>query len=421
MQKALSDRIKFYWILSPQKDLLFYIGSALAGWLYVVIILYAIFTLDDPLKDAVTTLRVGGIHIPLALESLVVMSWALILDAPHIWATLGRTLVDPDEWRVRGKVLQISFLWFFVGPAAIGVPYFIGSLTPYFGLTIPQGTLTIGAILFFTLFRLWAYYHVVRQHWGFFNLYKRKANDYGPFVNRLDYWFFNLSLYTPLVMFLTSSVYDQTPGYPDLGIHSPSMGGSITALVYPLAWAVYLGVILLYIGYQVKLWMNGAALNGSKLLYMLLIIPLHLVAFSHPIMAVFTVPLVTVGHNIQYHCIVYSYAQNKYKPKTAKEFRWAKAVFKNFAVYAFVGLAFTFALYRGPWIDWLKDFTGLRLDLVLFNSIGMMAGIKDPSTLQLGEKVFAACILGFAMQHYYLDSKIWRVSRDKDVQKHLKV
>lgn len=34
---------------------------------------------------------------------------------------------------------------------------------------------------------------------------------------------------------------------------------------------------------------------------MLLIIPLHFVAFSHPVMVFFAVPLVTVGHNIQYH------------------------------------------------------------------------------------------------------------------------
>ena len=91
---------------------------------------------------------------------------------------------------------------------------------------------------------------------------------------------------------------------------------------------------------------------------MLLVIPLHVVAFSHPVMAVFIVPLVTVGHNIQYHCIVYQYAQNKYKSKAERKYRWAKVLFKNFAIYAAVGLVFTFAFYRGPWIEWLKDLLG---------------------------------------------------------------
>jgi len=57
----------------------------------------------------------------------------------------------------------------------------------------------------------------------------------------------------------------------------------------------------------------------------------------------------------------------------------------------------------------------------LLNSLAMMAGVANPASLSLGEKVFAACNTGFAMQHYYLDAKIWRVSRDKDVQKYLKV
>ncbi|MCG8608003.1 hypothetical protein MJD09_23835, partial [bacterium] len=211
-------------------------------------------------------------------------------------------------------------------------------------------------------------------------------------------------------------------GFPNIGLHTP-LGGkiSLATVLHPIAWTVYLGVILFYLGYQVKLYRAGNVLNGSKLLYMLLVVPLHLVAFSHPIMAVFIVPLVTVGHNIQYHCIVYSYAQNKYPAKTDRRFVWVKALFKNFLVYTLVGLIFTFAFYRGPWIDWLTSVTGLTLDQVLLNSVGMMAGIRDPAALQLGERVFAAFLLGFAMQHYYLDSKIWRVSRDKDVRQHLKV
>ncbi len=426
MQIAVSqprtERIKFNWILSPRKDLLFYIGSALAGWLYVGIIFYAIQVLNDPLRDAFLTLHLGGIEIPLNLELLVVLSWAIILDAPHVWATLGRTLFDPDEWRVRGREMRVSFIWFFVGPAAILLPYFFGAFTPTLGFTTPVETLALGGILFFVFFRLWAYYHVVRQHWGFFALYKRKANDSEALANKFDYWFFNLTLYMPLVMFLTSSFYKNTPGFPPLGLQAPIFANlSIGSLLHPLAWTIYLAIILLYIGFQVKLWKAGSTLNGSKLLYMCSIIPLHFVAFSHPIMAVFIVPLVTVGHNIQYHCIVYSFAQNKYKSKTAREFKWVKALFKNFTIYALIGLVFTFGFYKGPWIDWLKSISGLELDTVLLNSIGMMAGIKDPASLRLGERVFAAFILGFAMQHYYLDSKIWRVNRDKDVQKNLNV
>lgn len=420
--KLISSRIHFTWILSPSKDLLFYIGSALAGWLYVGVIWLAIRALADPINDAFFVLRLGGRALHLNLYLLVVVSWALLLDAPHVWATLGRTLFDPDEWRVRGREIRRSFLWFLVGPAAIVLPYVIGSFSARLGVTFSGATLAGGGILFFVFFRLWAYYHVVRQHWGFFSLYKRKANDYDDLTNKFDYWFFNLSLYLPLAMFMSSPFFAQTPGFPDLGLRTPLIGNvSVGAVVYPLAWALYLVTITGYIAFQIKLWRAGQILNGSKLLYMLLIVPLHFVAFSHPIMAVFIVPLVTIGHNIQYHCIVYSFAQNKYKSKTDRRYRWVKTLFKNFAVYAMVGLLFTFFFYRGPWIEWLQNLTGLKLDQVVLNSLGMMAGVRNPVELHLGERIFAAFLLGWAMQHYYLDSKIWRVSRDKEVRENLRV
>ncbi len=416
------ERIQFHWILDARKDLLFYIGSALAGWLYLGIIVYAIHTLQNPLTDPLGTLRLGGIHIPLTLELLVVVSWAFILDAPHVWATLGRTLFDPDEWRMRRREILFSFIWFAVGPIAIFTPYLLGAYLPYVGLHLPVEMLPLGAVLFFVFFRLWAYYHVVRQHWGFFTLYKRKAQDYHPERDRIDHWFFNLSMYLPLVMFLTSEYYASTPGFPDLGLRKPVIAGiSIGEIVYPIAWAGFFVVILYYLYFQYRLWRSGEVLNGSKLLYMALLVPLHFLAFSHPIIAVFIVPLVTVGHNIQYHCIIYQYAKNKYHPAQDRQYRWVKALFKNFAVYAFWGIVFTFAFYRGPWIEFLKDWLGLELDQVLLNSIGMMAGIKDPAKLGLGEQIFAAFIIGFAMQHYYLDSKIWRVRKDGQVAKHLNV
>lgn len=111
--------IQFHWILDKRSDLIFYIGSALAGWAYVGIILYALATLADPLRDPLGRLTVFGTAIPLTLNLLVVVSWAFVLDAPHVWATLGRTLLDPGEWRTRGGELRRSFGLFLLGPAAI--------------------------------------------------------------------------------------------------------------------------------------------------------------------------------------------------------------------------------------------------------------------------------------------------------------
>jgi hypothetical protein len=414
--------IQFHWVLDRRRDLIFYIGSALAGWAYVGVILFALATLADPLRDPLATIGAFGFALPLTLNLLVMVSWAFILDAPHVWATLGRTLLDPTEWRTRGGDLRRSFGLFLLGPAAILLPYAIAPSLGKAGVALSPTQLAMGALVFFVFFRLWAYYHVVRQHWGFFMLYKRKAGSEHALAHRIDYWFFNLSLYLPLVMFMTSTWYARTPGFPNLGLRQPILGDvSIGTLVFPLAVAVYIAVLTGYILWQVHEWRGGTPLNGSKLAYMALIVPLHLVAFSHPLLAVFIVPLVTVGHNIQYHCIVYTYARRKYGESNDPAHRVARLAFANVWAYGAVGLLFTFLCYRGPWIAWLESTLGISLDRAVLNSLAMMAGIQDPSRLGLGEQLFAAVIVGFALQHYYLDAKIWRVSRDKEVQKHLGV
>jgi hypothetical protein len=418
----VNPQIVFPWILDKRRDLAFYIGSAIAGWAYVGIILFALATLGDPLHDAFAHVRLLGIDLPLTLNLLVVVSWAFILDAPHVWATLGRTVLDPAEWRTRGRELRRSFALFLVGPVAIVLPYVVLPSFAPAGTTWSPAQLASGALAFFVLFRLWAYYHVVRQHWGFFTLYKRKAGERDALSHRVDWWFFNLSLYLPLVMFMTSTYYTRTPGVPDLGLRIPIIAGiSIGAILYPVAWCTYAFVLAAYASYQVWLWRIGTTLNGSKLAYMALLVPLHLAAFSHPLMAAFVLPLVTVGHNIQYHCIVYTYARNKYGSTSAAPQRFARWAFANLPVYAIVGLMFTFVCYRGPWIDWLQRAAGVSLDRAVLNSLAMMAGVQNPAALGLGEQLLAGAIVGFALQHYYLDAKIWRVSRDKDVQRHLKV
>jgi hypothetical protein len=415
-------RIQFHWILDRRSDVVFYIGSALAGWAYVAVILVALATLDDPLHDPLFTLTILGAAIPFTLHLLVMVSWAFILDAPHVWATLGRTVLDPNEWRTRGRELRRSFAFFALGPAAILLPYAVAPVLRPRGITLSAAQLAAGALIFFVFFRLWAYYHVVRQHWGFFALYKRKAGEHDPRAHQVDTWFFNLSLYLPLVLFMTSTWYAQTRGFPNLGLREPLVAGlSIGAVVFPIAAVAYGAAIVGYIWWHVREWHAGVPLNGSKLAYMALIVPLHLVAFSHPLMAAFVVPLVTVGHNIQYHCIVYSYARRKYGSSADPGHRVARLAFANVGAYALTGLLFTFFCYRGPWIGWLERTLGVSLDRAVLNSLAMMAGVLDPSALRLGEQLLAAVIVGFALQHYYLDAKIWRVSRDRDVQKHLQV
>jgi uncharacterized membrane protein (DUF485 family) len=415
--------VSFRWIIDKRNDLTWYIGSTLVGWLYVGLVLLAVSLLDNPLADAFGVIELGGLHIPITLHLLVYASWAFLLDAPHVWSTLARTFFDPEERRVRRRELLLSWVWFLVGPAAILAPYLLNLALAPLGVALPTSFLGLGAVVLTVFFRIWAYYHVVRQHWGFVSLYKRKNGDMDPEAARVDTWFFNLAFYAPLVMFMTSSIYEQTPGMPPLGLSSLAVGGfSISGAIHLVTWLVFLGAIIYYAAYQFRLWRQGGTLNGPKLLLLAMVIPLHLVAFSNPWLAALVTPIVTVGHNLQYHRIVWMYGQNKYVASAdGSRFRAARVIFSRFWVYMGMGLLFTFALYRGPWIEWLESTVGMDLNASVLAGVGMMAGLADPAQMTLGQQLFGGFLLGWAMQHYYLDAKIWRVGRDKAVARQLQV
>jgi hypothetical protein len=413
-----APRVAFNWIIDRKADLLFYIGSALVGWLYVALILLAVSRLRNPLSDAFGVIRLGGLEIPLTLQLIVLASWGFIFDAPHLWSTLARTFFDPEERRVRRKELRLSWAWFFFGPVCILLPYLVNSLLGLVGFSLPAWAIQIGAVAFVVFFRIWAYYHVVRQHWGFFMLYKRKNGDMQPSGMKIETWFFNVSLYAPLVMFMTSPMYSQTPGMPPLGLDKLSFAW----IIHLMAWAAFLGALLIYVVWQFKLYREGVPLNGPKILFLLAIIPLHLAAFNNPWLAALVTPVVTVGHNIQYHRIVWQYGKNKYvNGERAKLFPLLGRVFSQFWLYAAIGILFTVALYRGPWINWLEATLGIAMNRSVFLGIGMMSGLSDPTKMTMGQQIFGAIITGWAMQHYYLDAKIWRVGRDKAVAKQLNV
>jgi hypothetical protein len=84
-----------------------------------------------------------------------------------------------------------------------------------------------------------------------------------------------------------------------------------------------------------------------------------------------------------------------------------------------LGALFTFGFSRGPWINFLAESFAFYFDSWIFPGIGMIAGIVAPESAGVGAEVVALFLTGWSMHHYYLDSKIWRVSRDPYVAKSL--
>jgi hypothetical protein len=48
----------------------------------------------------------------------------------------------------------------------------------------------------------WAYFHVVRQHYGLFCLYQKKNHEVSGSANRGDYWLFNIAMFGPFVVWM---------------------------------------------------------------------------------------------------------------------------------------------------------------------------------------------------------------------------
>ena len=396
------------WLMGFRTDLVWIILSAGIGWAYLAVILGVGSELENPIRDTFATLRLGDFALPLSLGLVVVASWGIVLDAPHLFATLARTVLDPEEWRVRGWVLAASFGFFLLGPALILTPRLLVSAG-----VLPADSETLGSVVFVVFFRLWAYYHVVRQHWGFLRLYARRnpaAEDELEF--RVDRFVFPAVFYLPIGWFLTAPWYAES-GMPELGFATEIGGRALGAWFhYPLGWAWLLTVIG-YAAFQWRRYLQGVPRNLPKLALLAATVPLHATAFSGPLLVLFVVPLVTAGHNLQYQRFVWDYGQRRYRYGGGP----AAFSFRNPVLYFALGLLFTLACYRGPLVQWVSGALAGFLNEAVLPLAGLVAGAPGSGGGSLGAEVIAASLLGWAMQHYYLDARIWQVSKDARLRK----
>lgn len=124
------------WIISKNQDLLWFWGSALIS-----------------LSAGAVALRWPTLALPLFCL------WLLMADGPHFWATWTRSYWDPMERARRGPLLRRS-LW-------IWAPGFA-----CWGLSLWWAPAWHG---FLAVAALWGYHHAVRQNYGIWALYARRA------------------------------------------------------------------------------------------------------------------------------------------------------------------------------------------------------------------------------------------------------
>lgn len=364
-EQAQPRVISLRWIINAREDLIWFIGSVTAS--YALLILY-----------------VTGI-LPLIP---MVAGWAILIDAPHVFGTFSRTYLDASEWKTRKRLMLGSLLFFVVGPTMV----LLGA-----GFT------------FFFIAALWAYYHLVKQHYGFMVLYKKKNNDLAPIDNALDRWLLMFAFNYPFVAFIAND--------PNAMARVPAMlRGGVNAV----ATILLIGTIILGIGWlirQLQRVISREPLNVPKYLLLAAAIPMHWIALLTPMPAkpIALVAILTIYHNLQYHRLIWFHNQ-KYGARASRALnagempayrKYGPAAFISRRLLYYIGFGIIFGIiYQGPrqYLGYLNLHTG-----------------DSPAALSTPIQLGIAFLWGYAFIHYYLDSKIWRVRKDPSVGKALQM
>lgn len=357
--------ISLRWIISARDDLIWFIGSVVSS--YALLFLY-----------------VKGL---ISLIPMVAL-WAILIDAPHVFGTFSRTYFDRSERQNRARLLWGSLLFFLVGPLFV----WLGA-----------------GLVFFFFAALWAYYHLVKQHYGFMVLYKKKNNDLAPLDNALDRLLLLFAFNYPFVAFIAQD--------PEAMARVPATLQSAVGIVGTilLIGTIVLGVA--WLGRQIQKVLLGQSINVPKYLLLAAAIPMHWVVLLTPMphKPIAIVAILTIYHNLQYHRLIWFHNQKYVKRhgdaaeaqvaqnNLREKYGAAEMISRRLLFYIAFGIVFGL-IYQGP--RQLLGYTSLQ---------DKAAGTETSFPIQLG----ISFLWGYAFIHYYLDSKIWRVRRDAAVGKAL--
>lgn len=338
------------WILSRRQDLIWFQGSALAG-----IALVAIFMFLTPFKS-------GGFPNSRAVIFAVFL-WGALFDGTHVWGTYVRTYFAPD----RASRAQLPGSWSFA----------VFAIGPFFAL-LAEGLGSPAAFQFFLLGAyLWAYWHLVRQHYGFVMLYRKRADETDPRGAQLDALVLWAGCLFPFILFSLSGAYRQSglPQFIPGPLISPIRLGVSTAFV-----AILTGAIALIASERIE-----PLRLGPKHLLIAVVIGFHVLVFFLLGQLLTILAALTIFHNLQYHRIVWMYER---------------------------GLGRTPAGGLLPYV----------MQGVLFGAIWYVVRVIGASAAHsdLQRNVLLGLAWGVAFHHYMVDGRIWHVRSSATVSRALR-
>ena len=337
------------WIIGARDDLIWFIGAALPS--------YAFFAL----------------YISNVVPVLPILSaWLLFVDTPHVFATFTRTYFDREERRARRRLLCGSLLFFLLGP-----------------LMVLAGA---GAAFFFFAI-VWAFYHQVKQHYGFAVLYKIKNHDLARIDNVLDRLFLLFSFVYPFAVFITRS--------PKMLARVPAPIAARLDYLHALLLALTAIIACAWLLRQIQRAVQGQAINLPKCLLFAAVIPLYWLVLlaDAPYHLSIVVLILSPFHTLQYHRLIWLH-NRKYTRDAEARGRHGAATLISRYLLGYIVAAIVFSL----------GYHLLRRHVIATH------GLQETFT-----QLVLAFLLGHLLIHFYLDSKIWRVRRDPHVGQSLRM
>lgn len=313
-------------------------------------------------------------------------AWALLLDGPHLGATLSRTAADPQA-RARWTRLNLRALWVFApGLLAWGASAWSGQAWPF--------------MTFLLATTLWSIHHNIRQHYGLLAIYQWYAKPTAR-QRRVDQAMLYGGMWGLFALFLC--------GHPV----NRRLMGLPQALDAPLTLLSQLGaglmgaMILLYAvalwrrarrGLAIKpgLFVLGPVVVAQALSYGLIGGAEPALEFAHPEQAFLLVSLIMgTIHSAGYLGIVLSSAARRAERVGGR------------------------LLGRPLWHYLLLAAGSLLLYGALNATRGAAPGLALLGVDSDASRLMLALYWGVFFHHYYVDQHIWRVSADLGLRQDL--
>ena len=350
------------WIIDRRADLLWFWGSALIS------------------------LAAGALGLVWpALALPLFCAWLLFGDGPHFWATWTRSLWDPMERARRGPVLRRAG-WIYL-------PGFV-----CWGLSRATGWSGFWHA-FLGLAALWGYHHAVRQDYGLWSLYARRAG-LSAREKRGESWFLYGSMWWIFAWFTVAHPLNAA----ELGLHVPGWLGPAMLDVWLVSMGLFACNIMLRLLRRQStlpgLFILGpcAGLYGAGFLWIGMREPL--VAGAANLEQSVAVLALANGlqHGLQYLGLVGFTAHNRYPEG---------------------GASLGARLSARPLRAWAV-YVALSVPYVALNLARSAAPGVVPSNTTLVD--LALCLYwGFVLHHYVLDQHIWRPHVDAQLRADLRL